>query len=135
MKHTWRVKMARYKKSDMRKCAEKNCRNKIRSRVYHANVVKCKLHMPEKYCTRKNCERLCIKGAIKCSRHFTNKRNKRETSTPTTTNPIMEHAINQPDISIIVDGDLTCEQIGGILCIKNIENMILNNVFSIKTYE
>jgi hypothetical protein len=47
----------------------------------------------------------------------------------------MEHAINQPDIRIIVDGDLTCEQIGDILCIRDIENMILNNVFSIKTYE
>jgi hypothetical protein len=47
------------------------------------------------------------------------------------TNPIGD----QPDISIIVDGDLTCEQIGDILCIRDIENMILNNVFSIKTYD
>lgn len=114
--------MSRYKKSDMRKCAEKNCRNKIRSRVYHANVVKCRLHMPEKYCARRYCERLCIKGATKCSRHFTKKRIKRETPT----------ASNQPDIRIIVDGDLTYEQVGDILCIKNIEDMLINNVFSIE---
>jgi hypothetical protein len=47
----------------------------------------------------------------------------------------MEHASNQPDIRIIVDGDLTYEQVGDILCIRDIENMILNNVFSIKTYK
>jgi hypothetical protein len=52
-----------------------------------------------------------------------------------TNNPIMEHASNQPDISIIVDGDLTYEQVGDILCIKNIEDMLINNVFSIKTYK
>jgi hypothetical protein len=44
-----------------------------------------------------------------------------------TTNPIGD----QPDIRIIVDGDLTYKQIGDILCIRDIENMILNNVFSI----
>jgi hypothetical protein len=43
----------------------------------------------------------------------------------------MEHISNQPDISIIVDGDLTYKQVGEILCIRDIENMILNNIFSI----
>ena len=125
--------MARYKESDLRKCVENKCNNKIRPRVYNANVDKCKTHAPAKYCARRNCEWLRVDGHRRCKRcmqHITRDR-QRPIEPVQPTNPIGD----QPDISIIVDGDLTCEQVGDILCIKNIEDMLINNVFSIKTYD
>lgn len=77
---------------------------------------------------------------MKCSRHFRKERIRREKEpAQSTTNPIMEH-IEDPEstseIRIIVDGDLTCEQIGDILGIRNIENIFMNeNIFSIKTHQ
>jgi hypothetical protein len=123
----------------MRRCVENKCRNTIRPTVYNENVHKCKFHAPAKYCKLRNCRRLCLKGKHRCLQHITKKRNEWVRPLAPTTNPIMEH-IRDPqstsDISIIVDGDLTCEQIGDILRIRNIESIFMNeNIFSIETHQ